>query len=160
MLQRTRKDRLLSLLFATILGVLVPSSGARASEADELSLLLNRYFALASERDMSKLEPLWAHDAGVVLVFPSDKQAAVGWEAVQKSYQARFDSVAEWKLSAKEAPHIQVHPGNAITTTPVLIQAIARNGAAISYTLLFTQVFERRDDHWLLVASHGSKVPD
>jgi ketosteroid isomerase-like protein len=160
MLQRMRKDGLLSLLIATVLGVLVQSSGAQSSEAEDLGVLLNRYFALASERDMSKLGTLWAHDSGVVLVFPSDKQAAVGWEAVKKSYQARFDSVSEWKLSAKEAPHIQVHPGNAIATTPVLIQATAKSGAAISYTLLFTQVFERRDDQWLLVASHGSKVPD
>jgi len=42
----------------------------------------------------------------------------------------------------------------------VLIEATAKSGAAISYTLLFTQVFVRRDDQWLLVASHGSKVPD
>jgi ketosteroid isomerase-like protein len=160
MLQRMRKVGLLSLLLATVLGVLVYSSQAQSSEAETLGALLNRYFALASERDISKLEPLWAHDSGVVLVFPSDKQAAVGWEAVKKSYQARFNSVSEWKLSAKEPPHIQLHPGNAITTTPVLIQATAKSGAAISYTLLFTQVFERRDDRWLLVASHGSKVPD
>jgi ketosteroid isomerase-like protein len=165
MLQRTRKGGSLSLLLATVLlatvlGVLAQTSGARSSEVDDLSALLNRYFALASERDMSRLGPLWAHDSGVVLVFPSDKQAAVGWEAVQKSYQARFDSVSDWKLSAKEAPHIQIHPGNAVTTTPVLIQATAKSGAAISYTLLFTQVFERRDNQWLLVASHGSKVPD
>lgn len=159
MLQRTRKGGSLSLLLATVLGVLAQTSGARSSEVDDLSALLNRYFALASERDMSRLGSLWAHDSGVVLVFPSDKQAAVGWEAVQKSYQARFDSVSDWKLSAKEAPHIQVHPGNAVTT-PVLIQATAKSGAAISYTLLFTQVFERRDNQWLLVASHGSKVPD
>ena len=62
--------------------------------------------------------------------------------------------------SAKEPPHIQVRPGSAIATTPVLIQATAKSGAAVSYTLLFTQVFVQRDNQWLLVASHGSRVPD
>jgi ketosteroid isomerase-like protein len=160
MIQRMRKVGLLSLVIATVAGVLAQSSGAQSSEAENLSAQLNRYFAVASERDISKVGTFWVHDPGVVLVFPSDKQAAVGWEAVKQSYQARFDSVSEWKLSAKEAPHIQVHPGTAVTTTPVLIQATAKSGAAISYTLLFTQVFVRRDDQWLLVASHGSKVPD
>ena len=160
MSQRTSKRGLLSLIIAGIAGVLMPLSAAQSSEAEALGTLLNRYFSIASERDMSKLEPLWVHDPGVVLVFPSDRQAAVGWEAVKKSYQARFDSVSDWKLTAKEPPHIQVHPDGAITTTPVLIQATAKSGAAVSYTLLFTQVFVRRGDQWLLVASHGSRVPD
>jgi len=150
---------LLSLMVTAAL-LLTHSSGASASEAEDLNALLNRYFAIASERDVSKLDPLWRHDGGVVLVFPSDKQAAIGWEAVKKSYQARFDSVSEWKLSAKEPPHIQIHQGFAVTTTPVMIQATTKNGSAISYTLLFTQVFMRQDNQWLLVASHGSRVPE
>ena len=160
MARQSRFCGLLSLAIAGLAGILVHSSAAQASEADDLGALLNRYFAVASDRDMSKLETLWVHDDVVVLVFPSDKQAAVGWEAVKKSYQARFDSVSDWKLSAKEPPHIQVHPGSAITTTPVLIKATVKSGAAVSYTLLFTQVFVRRDKQWLLVASHGSRVPD
>jgi len=158
--ERMRKVSLLSLVVATVFCVFAQSSGAYSSEADDLGAVLTRYFALVSERDILKVEPLWVHDSGVVFVLPSDKQASIGWEAVKKNYQARFDSVSEWKLSAKEAPHIQIHPGAAVTTTPVLIQATAKSGAAISYTLLFTQVFVRRDNQWLLVASHGSKVLD
>jgi ketosteroid isomerase-like protein len=155
-----RKVGLFSLVIVSLAGIFVQSSVAQCSEAESLSGLLDRYFSVASERDMSKLETLWVHDSGVVLVFPSDKQAAIGWEAVKKSYQARFDSVSEWKLSAKEPPHIQLHPGSAVSTTPVLIQATSKTGAAVSYTLLFTQVFVRRDNQWLLVASHGSRIPD
>ena len=160
MLQRIKKAGLLSLVVASLAGVFVQSSAAQPSEAEGLGALLDRYFVVVSGRDMSRLETLWVHDPGVVLVFPSDKQAAIGWEAVKKSYQARFDSVSDWKLSAKEPPHIQIHPASAVTTTPVLIQATAKSGAAVSYTLLFTQVFVRRDNQWLLVASHGSRVPD
>ena len=151
---------LLSLAIAGLAGILVHAAAAQASEAENLAALLNRYFTVVSDRDMAKLETLWIDDPSVVLVFPSDKQAAVGWEGVKKSYQARFDSVSDWKLSAKEPPHIQIRPGSAVTTTPVLIQATGKSGAAVSYTLLFTQVFVQRDNQWLLVASHGSRVPD
>lgn len=135
-------------------------STVQSAENDKFVSLLDKYFALASERDISKIEPLWVRDAAVVLVFPSDKQAAVGWDAVKKSYQARFDSVSEWKLSAKETPHIQSYPGSVITTTPVLIEAKDKAGAPVSYSLLFTQVFVQRGDQWLLVASHGSRIPN
>ena len=160
MSRRMRGAILLSMAVASIAAVLARSPAAQSSEVESLGALLNRYFAIASERDISKLETLWSHDPGVVLVFPSDKQAAIGWDAVRKSYQARFDSVTEWKLSAKEPPNIQLHADSAVTTTPVLIQATARSGAAVSYTLLFTQVFVRRENQWLLVASHGSRVPE
>src|SRR4029078_3477646 len=151
---------LFSFAIACFAGILVHAAAAQASEAENLAALLNRYFTVVSDRDMAKLETLWINAPSVVLLCPSDKQAAVGWEGVKKSYQARFDSVSDWKLSAKEPPHIQIRPGSAITTPPVLIQATAKSGAAVSYTLLFTQVFVQRDNQWLLVASHGSRVPD
>jgi uncharacterized protein (TIGR02246 family) len=148
------------MVLAIIAATLTGSHVAQAGEAENLNALLDRYFAAASERDISKVELFWAHDSEVVLVFPSDKQAAVGWDAVKKSYQAVFDRVSEWKLSPKEAPNIQVRPATAIATTKVLVQGMGKTGSSVSYTLLFSQVFVQRDGQWLIVASHGSRVPD
>jgi uncharacterized protein (TIGR02246 family) len=148
------------MVLAIIAATLTGSHVAQAGEAENLNALLDRYFAAASERDISKVELFWAHDSEVVLVFPSDKQAAVGWDAVKKSYQAVFDRVSEWKLSPKEAPNIQVRPATAVATTKVLVQGMGKTGSSVSYTLLFSQVFVQRDGQWLIVASHGSRVPD
>jgi ketosteroid isomerase-like protein len=143
---------------ASVASQLAPAS---ASETGDITALLGRYFAVTSERDVSKLEEFWVHDSQVVLVFPSDKEAAVGWEAVKKSYQARFDTVSEWKLTPKEPPIIQVRPSMAVTTTKVLIQATSKStGAPVTYTLYFTQVFVQRDNKWQIVESHGSRVPE
>ena len=148
------------MVLAIIVAALGGSHVAQAGETENLNALLDRYFAAASERDISKVEPFWAHDSEVVLVFPSDKQAAVGWDAVKKSYQAVFDRVSEWKLSPKDAPNVQVRPSTAIATTKVLVQGMGKTGSSVSYTLLFSQVFVQRDGQWLIVASHGSRVPD
>jgi uncharacterized protein (TIGR02246 family) len=147
-------------LIVVIAGALTASGATQASEADNLNTLIDRYFAAASARDISQVEPFWAHDSAVVLVFPSDNQAAVGWDAVKKSYQAVFDRVSEWKLSPKEAPNIQIRPAAAVATTKVLIQGTGKTGSPVSYTLLFSQVLVQRDGQWLIVASHGSRVPD
>jgi uncharacterized protein (TIGR02246 family) len=157
---RILRGGLFSLVLAIIAAAFTGSYAAQASEAESVNALLDRYFAAASERDISKVEPFWAHDSEVVLVFPSDKQAAVGWDAVKKSYQAVFDRFSEWKLSPKEAPNIQVRPATAVVTTKVLIQGTGKSGSPISYTLLFSQVLVQRDDRWLIVAAHGSRVPD
>jgi hypothetical protein len=40
--------------------------------------------ALEAE-DASKMGPLWAHDANVLLVNPANKSISVGWEAVKEN---------------------------------------------------------------------------
>jgi ketosteroid isomerase-like protein len=151
---------LFSIVLTIIATGLTSSHAAQVSEAANVTALLDRYFAAASERDVSKVEPFWANDSEVVLVFPSDKQAAVGWDAVKKSYQAVFDRFSEWKLSPREAPDIQVRSATAVATTKVLIQGTGKTGTPISYTLLFSQVLIQRDGRWLIVAAHGSRIPD
>ena len=157
---RISRGGLFSLVLAIIATALTGSHAAQASEAESVNALLDRYFAAASERDISKVETFWAHDSEVVLVFPSDKQAAVGWDAVKRSYQAVFDRFSEWKLSPKEAPNIQVRPASAVATTKVLVQGTGKTGSPISYTLLFSQMLVQRDGRWFIVAAHGSRVPD
>src|SRR5215475_9702205 len=157
---RIIRGSLFSIVLAIIAAALTSSHTAQASEAANINALLDRYFAAASERDIFKVEPFWANDSEVVLVFPSDKQAAVGWDAVKKSYQAVFDRFSEWKLSPEEASNIQVRPGAAVAATKVLIKGTGKSGSAISYTLLFSQVLVQRDGQWLIVAAPGSKVPD
>ena len=157
---RTIKGGLFSIVLAIIAVAPTGTHVAQASEAENVNALIDRYFTAASERDISKVEPFWAHDSDVVLVFPSDKQAAVGWDAVKKSYQAVFDRLSEWKLSPKEAPNIQVRPATAVATTKVLIQGTGKTGSSVSYTLLFSQVLVQRDGQWLIIAAHGSRVPD
>ena len=157
---RITRGRLFSFALAMIALALADPHGAGASEAENVNALLDRYFAAASERDISKVEPFWAQDSEVVIVFPSDKQAAVGWDAVKKSYQGVFDRFSEWKLSPQGAPSIQVRPATAVATSRVLVQGTGKTGAAISYTLLFSQVLVQRNGQWLIVAAHGSKIPD
>ncbi len=157
---RTIKSALFSIVLTVIAAAVAGPGVATASEAENVHGLLDHYFAAASERDISKVEPFWAHDSEVVLVFPSDKQAAVGWDAVKKSYQAVFDRFSEWKLSPEQGSNIQVRPGTAVATTKVLIKGTGKTGSAISYTLLFSQVLVQRDGQWLIVSAHGSKVPD
>jgi len=157
---RIKRAGLFALVFAFIAMIPIGSRAAQPSAAESVNGLLDRYFSAASERDISKVEPFWAHDSEVVLVFPSDKQAAVGWDAVKKSYQAVFDRFSEWKLSPKETPSIQVRPGSAVATTKVFVQGTGKTGSPISYTLLFSQVLVERDGQWFIVAAHGSRVPD
>ncbi len=133
---------------------------AQSSDTEGVKAAVNNFFAAASSREMARMEALWVLEPNVVLVLPPDKTPSIGWEAAKKDWQARFNSVAEWNVSAKEAPNIQIFPGLATTTTVVSIQAKTKAGAPQNYSVLLTQVFVKRGDRWLLVANHGSRAPE
>jgi hypothetical protein len=45
-----------------------------------------------SSLDISKMEPLWFHNAYVMLVNPRDKSVSVGWDDVKKNWKTHLTS--------------------------------------------------------------------
>jgi len=147
-------------LMCLALVVLIRGAVAQQSDTDTVKATLNNFFAALSSRDINKMEPLWVRDANVVLVNPPDKAPSIGWDAVKKNWEARFDSFSEWNVTPKEAPNVQINQGTATTTTLVSVQGKNKAGAAQSFSVLVTHVFVKRGDRWLLLTTHASRVPD
>jgi ketosteroid isomerase-like protein len=139
---------------------LVHGAAAQQPDTDAVKATLNDFFAALSSRDINKMEPMWVRDANVVLINPPDKAPSIGWDAVKKNWEARFDSFSEWKVTPKEASNVQVNQGTATTTTLVSVQGKNKAGVPQSFSALVTHVFVKRGDLWLLVANHASRVPD
>ena len=111
--------------------------------------------------DGSKLDPLWAHDATVILINPRDKIISVGWDAVKKQWEAAFASLAELKDTQADGPYIQVKGDVAWATGMVTI--IGKTKAGVAFALNAptweSDVFEKRGNAWLLVSHIALRVP-
>jgi ketosteroid isomerase-like protein len=140
--------------------VTVQVAPAQQSETDTIKATLTSFFAALSSRDINKVDPLWVHDASVVLINPPDKTASIGWDAVKKNWETRFDSFSEWNVTPKEASNIQINQGTATTTTLVSVQGKNKAGAPQGFSALVTHVFVKRGERWLIVANHASRVPE
>src|SRR5262249_15985622 len=140
--------------------VVVHSATAQQSDVDAVKGTLNNFFVALSSRDINKMEPMWVRDTNVVLVNPPDKSPSIGWDAVGKNCEARFDTFSEWSVTPKEASNVQINQGTATTTTLASVQAKNKAGAPVSFAALVTHVFVKRGDRWLIVATHASRVPD
>jgi hypothetical protein len=44
-----------------------------------------------SSLDISKMEPLWFHNASVMLINPRDKSVSVGWDDVKRNWENAFN---------------------------------------------------------------------
>jgi ketosteroid isomerase-like protein len=153
----------LSLLFVAI--ALRAGSGIgyaeQRSDSDNVNAAVNAFHAALSNLDIGKMQNVWAQEPYVVLINPRDKAPAVGWDAVKKDWQ---DGVigfwAELKLSPKQTPHIHVDQTTAWTTGVVGVEGKNKSGQALSFTIIETQVYEKRGDRWLMVSHHASRVPE
>jgi ketosteroid isomerase-like protein len=131
------------------------------SDSDNVKAAINAFHVALSNLDIGKMQNVWAQEPYVILINPRDKAPAVGWDAVKKDWQDRvFGFWLELKLSPKEAPQIHVSQGTAWVTGVVGVEGKNKSGQVLSFTIMETQVYEKRGDHWLMVSHHASRVPE
>ena len=131
------------------------------SDSDNVKAAVDAFHAALANLDIGKMQNVWAQEPYVVLINPRDKAPAVGWDAVKKDWQERvFDFWAELKLSPKQTPHIHIDQTTAWTTGVVGVEGKNKSGQALSFTIIETQVYEKRGDRWLMVSHHASRVPE
>src|SRR3954452_6111542 len=70
------------------LAVLLVGGGAgsaQQSDADQVKTALAALQAAIGSLDMAKMEPLWVHDANIMLINPRSKEVAIGWDQAKKN---------------------------------------------------------------------------
>jgi ketosteroid isomerase-like protein len=130
------------------------------SDSDNVKAAIDAFHAALSELDNGKMQTLWAQEPYVVLANPRDKAPAVGWDAVKRDWDGVFGFWAELKLSPKQAPQIHINQGMASTTGVTGVEGKNKSGQGLSFTIIETQVYEKRGDRWLMISHHASRVPD
>ena len=131
------------------------------SDGDNVRAAVDAFHTALSNLDIGKMQNVWAQEPYVVLINPRDKAPAVGWDAVKKDWQERvFGFWGELTLSPKQAPHVHIDQGTAWTTGVVGVEGKNKSGQALSFTIVETQVYEKRGDRWLMVSHHASRVPE
>ena len=152
---------LLLLLGAALLGGDRIGYAQQRSDGDNVKAAIDAFHAALSNLDIGKMQNVWAQESYVILINPRDKAPAIGWDAVKKDWQdGVFGFWAELKLSPKQAPQIHINQGMASTTGVVGVEGKNKSGQALSFTIIETQVYERRGDGWLMISHHASRVPD
>ncbi|MEA2989101.1 MAG: SnoaL-like domain [Alphaproteobacteria bacterium] len=133
---------------------------AQRSDADNVKAAVEGFFAALSARDIGKMTAVWVQEPAVILINPRDKAPSVGWDAAKKNWETTFEFWAELKAAPKEASRIHVNQATAISSTVAAVEGKNKAGQTVSFTALVTQMFEKRGERWLMVASHASRMPE
>jgi ketosteroid isomerase-like protein len=132
----------------------VLSGTAYAQEAD-IKAAVTKYHAAIESLDMSKMAPLWAHDATVTLINPKGG-IAVGWDAVQKGWDGVPPQWSELKITQVDGPYVQIKGDVAWSIGLVTVAGKSKAGEPISRPTLEVDIFEKHGGTWLLVSHAAS----
>jgi ketosteroid isomerase-like protein len=142
--------------------ILLASSGAsRADQSDEdkIKAVIDAYHAAIGSLDAKKMDPLWAHDDYVMAIQPRSKTIAVGWDAVNKSWEALPGIYSELKVTSSGDLHIHVSGSVAWTDGIAIVNGKTKAGDQIVDAATFeSDVLEKRGDAWLLVSHNAWRV--
>jgi ketosteroid isomerase-like protein len=148
-----------ALLISVVLLAGNGTSYAQQSDIDAVKAAIAAYHAAIGPLAMSKMDPLWAHDANVMLLNPRDKSISVGWDAVNKAWETAGNFWSELNITQTDGPYVQVKGDVAWSTGTVNAVGKSKAGAAINAPTVETDVFERRGGAWLLVSHTASSRP-
>jgi ketosteroid isomerase-like protein len=146
-------------LTAAILMVSGRCGYAQQIAVDEVKAAVEAYHIALVSLDVTKMAPLWAHEDDVMLINPRDKEVVIGWDAVQKDWETTFAPEAELKVTQTSGPYIRVVGDTAWATGIVNSEIKLKSGQAITALTFQTDVFEKRNGKWLIVAHVASRVP-
>ena len=130
------------------------------SDTDAVKAALGEFNAALSALDMNKMQATWAHMPYAVLINPRDKTGAVGWDEITKRWEGVFDFWSELKVSTQGTPQVHVKGNTAWTHSMGLAEGRTKNGEALKFVAIVTDVFEKQGGRWLVVSHHASRMPE
>jgi ketosteroid isomerase-like protein len=151
----------LSAMTAIALALRPDDADAQQSDIDKIKAAHQAFDAALQALDPRKMADVWAHDAYVTLINPRDKSIAIGWDAVNKGWEAVAAFWSELKTTPlREGPHIHVNGNVAWLTAIADTSGKTKSGNTVTSAGTFeAQVLEKRGDRWLVVAHNAWRVP-
>jgi ketosteroid isomerase-like protein len=144
--------------FALLSGLLLSGMAYADDRADVLAAN-QAVDAAFSKLDIKAFDSLWAHDDSVTTIHPSSKTVVVGWTAVRKSWAEGTLSRYKEISVAMESPNISVANNVALVVGIEKVRGTRANGDVAEFSALTTNVYEKRNGHWLMVHHHASRMP-
>ena len=133
-----------------------PASDVEAVKAADLA-----FYAALSAMDAKAMAAVWADKPYVTNIGPGSKAVRVGYaDAVTTWIETLVPSrYSELKVQLTSIASVQVNGNVAWTVGMEHLSGKNKTGDAVSFDLFVTDIYEKDDGKWLMVAHHAQAVP-
>ena len=146
------------LLSAVIMLACNAKTYAEGGDIAAVKAAISSFHAALGALDIAKMEPLWAHNATVMLINPRDKSVTIGWDDVKKNWEAVFNFWSELNVTQAAGPYVRVDGDIAWSTGVANVKGKPKTGSPVNAPTFETDVFQKQGGEWQLVSHTASRV--
>jgi ketosteroid isomerase-like protein len=128
-----------------------------AASDDGVKAASTAFFAALSGTDVAAMKEVWAHTPDVVYVGPQSKTLVRGWAAVEAAWEQSFASRSR-RVSLAES-YIYTEGNIAWEVGTETGTSKAKDGSESKIDNIVTNVYEKQNGRWLMVAHHAQAKP-
>jgi ketosteroid isomerase-like protein len=137
---------------------LTSSAHAQATaDFDGVRVTSQSFVAAIRARDIDAMDKVWGHETYASFIGPLSTTVVVGWEGVRKAWQMRFGQFDRVTISVTE-PHVHINGEVAWVVGMEKIELLRKDGKTIGFDAFVTNVLEKKDNQWLMVAHQATPV--
>ena len=157
-----RRDFLFTMPAGAALALPGAALAQQSADIEAVTAAHHAFYRALSARDLEAMAALWSRRPDLVHAGPLSKAPIIGpREAVTDYFNTIFDYFSKIDVKADEIAAIRVGGDIAwLMGAESGTLTLAAGGESARFRGLVTNVYERTDGKWLLVAHHSSQVRD
>jgi ketosteroid isomerase-like protein len=145
---------MISLLLVTVTG---SASAQATADFESVHSISQSFVAAIRARDIEAMGKVWRHETYTSFIGPLSKTVVIGWEGVRKAWQMRFGQFDRVTISMND-PHVHISGDVAWVVGIEKVELLRKDGKTIGFDAFVTNVLEKKDSRWLMVAHQATPV--
>jgi ketosteroid isomerase-like protein len=145
------------------LGVAFAQGGAVAqetSDVEKVKAASQAFYAALNARDQNAMAKVYAHTPYVAYIPPVGSDIAVGWEAVNKTWEEVFQKVtSKIDMSYNRAGGPQIDGNLAWEVGTERGPVTFADGKTVDFGVLSTNIYQKIDGRWLMISHQAGQIP-
>lgn len=129
----------------------------QTSNLESIQAASQQFVVAIGARDINAMDKVWAHESYTSFIGPLSTTVVIGWDGAREAWQMRFGQFDRVTISANK-PHVRISGQTASAVGMERVELLRKDGKTISFDAFVTNVFEKKDGQWLLVAHQATPL--
>ena len=130
----------------------------QSSDVENVKAASSALYASLSTVDIAAVENAWAREPYIRYIGPTNKTISAGWNEVKKTLEASNRALSARKVILSQA-QIQTDGKLAWEVGIETVQRTLKNGEVQNTKNFVTNIYEKKNDQWLIVSHHAHPIP-
>ena len=132
----------------------------QSSDMEKVKAASQAFYAALNARDPGAMAKVYAHTPYVAYIPPVGSDIAVGWEAVNKTWEEVFHKVtSKIDMSYKRAGGPQIEGNLAWEVGTERGPVTFADGKTVDFGVLPTNIYQKIDGRWLMISHQAGQIP-